>query len=402
MRANKRKVFLLIAFSLTSLLPVIAQKNKSDLEKDKKENLLKIQEAEKILSQTEIKKKSTLGQLNAINRQIEIRKELINSISDEISLLEEEMKELGIIVTSMENDLEMLKQEYAKMIWRTYKANRGYSNLAFLFTAESFNQFLMRLKYIEQYSEARKNQVKQIEIVKNQLTHQKASIEDKKKEKKELLRNQLQENKSLITLKNKQTKLISDLIKRQKELKDEMAKRKKAVEKLDKLIADLVRAEIERRNRSEATGDKVLSAEAAVLSINFEKNKTKLNWPLSSGFISNRFGKQPHPVLKGIFIENHGIDIQTNKDQTINTIFEGIVSTVAFVPGMHNVILVKHGEYFSLYARLKSVSVKKGQTVNQNDKLGHVYTDKDGISELQFQIWKNTKKLDPQKWLKTR
>ena len=127
-----------------------------------------------------------------------------------------------------------------------------------------------------------------------------------------------------------------------------------------------------------------------------------MNWPVISGFISNRFGKQPHPVLKGIVIENPGIDIQTNKDQAVNAIFYGIVSTVAFVPGMNNVVLVKHGEYFTLYARLKSVSVKKGQTVNQNDELGQVHTDKDGISELQFQIWKNNQKLDPQKWLKTR
>ncbi len=131
----------------------------------------------------------------------------------------------------------------------------------------------------------------------------------------------------------------------------------------------------------------------------FEKSRTRLDWPVTSGFISSRFGKQPHPVLKGIQIENRGVDIQTNKNEKVRSVYDGVVASVAFVPGMNNVVLLKHGQYFTLYARLKNVSVKKGQQVAANETLGEVYTDADGISELQFQVWRNSQKLDPQKWL---
>ena len=135
------------------------------------------------------------------------------------------------------------------------------------------------------------------------------------------------------------------------------------------------------------------------ISSSFEENKTKLAWPVTTGFISSKFGKHPHPVMKGIIQDNPGVDIQTNKDETVKSVFGGKVIQIAYVPGMYNVVIVQHGEYYTVYSRLKEVMVKKGTLIPSNQPIGVVHTDKDGISEVHFEVWKNFAKLNPEGWL---
>ena len=124
-----------------------------------------------------------------------------------------------------------------------------------------------------------------------------------------------------------------------------------------------------------------------------------MDWPVLSGFISNKFGEHNHPVLKNIKVKNDGIDIQTKKDSKVRSVFSGKISTVAFIPGMNNIIIVKHGNYFTLYARLKNLKVEKGDMISSGDYLADVVTNNEGTTELHFQIWKNNIKLNPEKWI---
>jgi len=372
-----------------------AQKTKSQLEKEKRENLSKIAEAEKILSDTESEKKATIGQLRALNQQISAREGLISSLSQEIGLLDGEIGDLNIIVSALQNDLKKLKEEYAAMIYSSYKANHGFSQLTFLFSANTFNQLFMRLKYLEQYSDARTVQAQQIEEVSKELDGQRNEVQIKRAEQQTLLDQQLAEARKLNKLKSKQSGLVQELTKKEKELKKELAERKQALDRLDKLIAEIVRKEIE---RSKTLSSKALADEEE-LSTTFEQMKNKLSWPVESGFVSSKFGKQPHPVLKGITVDNRGVEIQTGKDAHVKSVHQGKVITVAFAPGMNNVVMVQHGEYFTLYARLKEVHVKKGSIVGKDDLIGTVYTDNSGVTEVHFEVWKNFAKLDPEKWL---
>lgn len=389
----------ILSFSLSSVT-VLAQKKKSQIEKEKKENLAKISVAQKILSETETQKKATLGQLKALNRQIQVRKRLISSISDEVSLLNGEISDLNAIVNSLQSDLEFLKEEYGEMIYDAYKANKGYNQLTFLFSAATFNQLFLRLKYLEQYTKARKIQVEQIEKVKEALNQQKERLVTKKQQQNVLLSSKVKENKSLVSLKSKQSSIVQELSKREKELRNELANRKKAVGRLDKLLAEIIKAEIAKSNEGKTSNSINLTVDMARVSSSFEGSKNRLVWPVQSGFISQKFGKHPHPVLKNIQIENQGVDIQTQKSAQVKSVFEGKVATTAFVPGMNRVVIIQHGDYYTLYAKLESVNVKKGQIVKANESIGEVHTDTDGISEVQFQVWKNQVKLDPEKWLK--
>ena len=378
-----------------------AQKSKSTLEREKKANLRKIEEAEKILVETESEKKATLGQLQALNHQIKVRTDLINAISQEINLLNEEISDKSLVVNALQQDLVQLKEEYAEMIYGAYKANRGFNKLTFIFSAKTFNQLFLRLKYLEQYSQARQVQVENIEEVSAALIAERSDLETKKSEQSELLNNKVQENKNLLSVKSKQNKVFAQLSKREKELKQELADRKDAIFRLDKLIADIVKKEIEKSNEGKASNKMALTGEAAALSSSFEGNKNKLPWPVESGFISGKFGKHPHPVLKNILVENQGIDIQTEKQASVRAVFDGQVSTVAFVPGMNTVVIVQHGDYFTLYAKLKSINdnIKKGYTVKAKEPIGEAFTDNSDNTEVHFEVWKNFDKLNPERWL---
>ena len=387
-----------VAFILGSF-PGQAQKSKSQLEKEKKENLKRISEAQSILSETQTEKKATLGQLTALNQQIKVRGDLIKAINDEISLLNGEISDLSIVTDALQSDLENLKEEYAEMVYNAYKANQGNDRITFLFSSETFNQLFRRLKYLEQYADARQTQVEQIEIVRDALNEQKGELVVKKSEQDKLLKSKIKENEDLIDLQKKQRTLVQKLGQREKELMKELAERKEAIKKLDNLIAEIVRKEIEESNKGKEADVIALSVEGAKLSSMFEETKNKLPWPVETGFVSERFGRHPHPVLKNIMVENQGVDIQTQKEAQVRSVFEGKVATTAFVPGMNSVVIIQHGDYYTLYAKLKTVDVKKGQIVQANQSIGSVFTDTEGISELQFQVWKNNVKLDPEKWL---
>lgn len=393
MSVNKL-VGLFICLGLLINAPIFAQKSKAQLQKEKQENLAKIAEAEKILTETRGKKQNTLGQLSALNQRISTQEDLIGSIKNEMFLLSDEIEETNEIIASLSEDLKNLKAEYASMVYSAYKANQGVNKLTFLFTSRSFNQFLRRLKYMDQYGDARRKQAEQITKVQNTLSDQVTVIQSKVSEKNMLLSENLRQTESLEQLKKNQNSLISNLQKQENQLKKDLEDRKNAVAKLDKLINDIIKAEIERAKLAEKS-----AVDASIkLSNQFADNKTKLPWPVA-GFISQKFGKQNHPVLKGIVMNNTGINIQTKQNEKVKAIFGGEVRTVAFVPLVGNTVLISHGDYFTVYAGLKDVFVKTGQLVTLGQDIGSILTNKDGVSELKFEVRKSATALDPQQWL---
>ncbi|WP_439880386.1 murein hydrolase activator EnvC family protein [Pontibacter sp. MBLB2868] len=409
MKALYRFAFFLLLLSLPLATVAQKQKSKAQLEREKKENLKRIKQANQILQQTKKKKEASIGQLTAIKEKIDVQKGVIKNISKEITFIESDVQQTEGIVGALQNDLEKLKAEYATMVYAASKTANSYNKLMFLFASDSFNQLVMRLRYLQQYSEARKQQVEQINKVQTVLNGQLQVLESKKKKKENLLSKQLAESNNLQNLKVQQDSVISRLSKQESDLKKEVDQRQQAVKKLDKLIADIVREEIARAARaareagkksSGSTSKMTLTPEAALISSSFAGNKGRFAWPVERGFISQKFGRHNHPVLKGVIVENRGIDIQTAAGATARAIFEGKVLTVASVPGMNNIVMVQHGEYFTVYAKLKSVSVTTGQTVKVNEPIGTIYTDTDGTTELQFQIWKNSSNMNPETWLK--
>ncbi len=371
------------------LVPGVAQKSRDQLEQEKRRNLQRLQQAEKILNETEVKKKASLGQLQAVQNQIRAREAVVSSMRKEIDFLEEEIGDISIVVNSLERDLRNLKTEYAEMVYQTYKANQGYNLLTFLFSSKTFNQLLRRLEYMDQYGEARKEQAAQIELVTEELIVQQGEVRDRRKLKGNLLTQQLEENQKLLALKKKQGEVVTQLAGKEAELRTELNKRRSAIAKLDDLIAKTIRSSAASTNTIAAVAD----------SRDFETLKKRLSWPVQNGFISSRFGRQPHPVLTNIEIENHGVGIQTKEGELVRAVSTGVVTAVAKNSPLQDVVMIRHGQYLTVYARLQNVLVKKGDEVKMNDPVGEVFTDPNGVSEVEFQIWKKTSRLDPEQWL---
>lgn len=395
------KIFYLI--SITLLLGLItdvnAQKNKSQLEKEKSSVQNQIKEAQQILAQTANKKKASVGQLNALKKQIQGQTKLIRTYATEVKILNTQIEEDGTVIYALQQDLDNLKEEYASMVYSLYKSSSGFSRLSFIFASSNLSQFYMRFKYLEQYASARKNQVELITEIKAEIENEITSLENSKIEKSNLLAEQLKEKEQLDKLKAEQDKVFANLKSEESKLKKDIAKNKDEVSKLENLISKLLKEEI--KKSATATGKVAdLKIDVKNISSSFEKSKANLPWPVSSGFISEKFGTHPHPVLKRIEIPSDGVNIQTKQNEQVSAVFNGIVKKIAIVPGEFKyVVIVQHGSYFTVYAKLKKVDVKSGQQIARGDVIGEVNTDVDGVSEVQFQVWKNTQKLDPELWL---
>lgn len=389
---GKRVLWLLLFIGLAGS-PAFGQ-TKSQLQRQKQESVERIKEVEKILNETTARKKNTLGELNALNQRILEQETLIGGIKKEINLLDAEIRENNDIISVLDEDLKNLRKEYASMLFAAQKASNSTTRLTFLFSSESFDQFVMRLRYMEQYSATRKLQAELIAEVQAELGHQVKEIENKRAEKSTLLDENMHESNELASLKKKQFDLVKALEQQEKKLRSDLDDTRKALAALDKKINDLIREEMEREARARTS-----SAVAVALSSSFEENKSKLPWPVSTGFISQRFGRHNHPVLKGIIQQNDGVNIQTRENEKVHCVFEGEVRSVSFIPTLGSTVIVNHGDYYTVYAGLKQVFVKTGQKVATNQEIGQVFANKDGIAELQFQIRKKFTALDPQAWL---
>lgn len=390
-----KRLLLLILF-LACWVSVSGQnKTKGELQKEKQRSVERIREVEKILNETTAKKKNTLGELSALNQRIIEQQKLISSIRKEISLLNGEIRENNGIIQVLDDDLAELKEEYAAMLFAAQKASNSTTRLTFLFSSESFDQLVMRLRYMEQYSETRKLQAELISQVQAELGQQVKVIEGKREEKNKLLKDCEHENDNLASLKKQHAGLVKTLEKEEKKLRRDLETTRKALAVLDRKINDIIKEEMER----EALALKNNKSVSVALSSSFEENKHKLPWPVSTGFISQGFGRQSHPILKGIILQNDGVNIQTKQNEKVKSVFDGEVRSVAFIPTFGSTVIINHGEYYSVYTGLKEVYVKTGQKVATSQEIGRIISNSEGISELRFQIRKKFTPLDPQAWL---
>ncbi len=398
----------LVVFLMLVAAPAVAQKGKSktQLQKERQENLEKIKETERILDETAQQKKSTLGELSALNQRIDQQEQLINSIKGEIGLLDRNIQEDSDMIDALQEDVKNLKREYAAMIFAAQKANNKIDQLTFIFSSTSFVQLSARLKYMEQYSKTRQDQAEAIERTQRILENQIKRTEVVKQAKNSLLGEELKENQNLSTLKSKQKDVVRSLQKEERRLRQDLEDTKKAVAILDRAIEEIIREEVARaereareaKARANANAGKANEATVA-LSESFEDNRHKFPWP-AAGFVSQKFGRQKHPVLKGIEIDNKGINIQTRQAEKVKCIFKGEVRQVVTIGVIGTSVIVNHGDYYSVYAGLKEVYVKRGDKVAANQEIGQLMVNGEGVSELRFMIYKSNVPVDPQQWLR--
>lgn len=408
---------LFIVFSMllcTTSISLFAQ-NKKDLESKKKELQKEISLTNKLLNETKKNKELTIDELLKLKSKINARLELISAMNQEIKLLNKQISKNQEATIALQKDLIKLKQEYAKMIYYAFKNKSTYNKIMFVFASNSFNQAYKRLKYIQQYSFYRKKQAASIVQTQQEL---KTKIDDLKtdmQEKSVLLTMENQEKQKLAVEQTEQESTVKKLQSKEQQLKADLALKQEAERKLQKAIERIIEEEIRKAREAAAAAAKAnnktpkgvesktsfpLTPEALKLSNSFASNKGSLPWPVLEGVITDRFGQHPHPVLSGIEINNNGIDISTIKGAIARAIFDGEVSSVAIIPGGGKVVMIRHGEYLSVYSYFSEVFVNKGDKITTKQHLGTLISEPDKAkTNVHLEIWKGMTKLNPEYWI---
>ncbi len=429
--------FLILLFFASGLFA----QSKKELEKKKSQLQSEIKVTNQLLNETKKNKRISLNQLVTLNKKIGIREELINTIGSEINLLGNQINDNQQRINYLQNELAQLKKEYASMIYYAYKNQSSYNKLMFVFSSQDFNQAFKRLKYFQQYSDFRKNQASLIDSTKKKIYEQNLNLQEKKQDKNKLLLNEEDEKQTLTKEKQEKEKVLTQLQSKEKQLKKELAKKQSDANKLNAAIKKIIDDELKRvrdearetakakrkkekeaaiaaakkenkpvvtkttKEEEKETEKEVeeaelkLTPEAQKLSNSFASNKAKLPWPVAEGIISSSFGEHDHPVLKGIKVKNNGIDISTKNGANARAVFDGVVSGVISIPGAGKAVIIRHGEYLTVYSNLASVNVNKGDKVKTKQQIGVVLDGEEDRSEIHFEIWKGSILLNPAQWV---
>ena len=415
-----RRYILLALLCLGILATGFAQSKSEKLKSNKKKIEAEIATTQKLLNQTSKNKQASLQQLSVLRRQISNREELITSLNNEIFNLEEELDLNVKLYKELDKKLEYMKTDYSRIVYLAYKNRNMIDKVAFLLASEDFSQMFRRLKYYTIFANDVKRQVVLIKQTQEEIAQKNEEIIQLKEEKTALLEGKEKEIKQLEIDRNKKTKATEELKKKEKQLASELKSKQQKRRELDAAIKKAIQEEILAANKKKAAANKksssgsnsgktttskteiTLTPEEKLISDSFVSNKGKLPWPVVKGAKISEFGSYPHPDVPSVMIENKGIDILVEPNTPVRSVFQGEVAGVLDIMGT-KVLMIRHGEYLSVYQNIANVNVKKGDKVSTKQTVGTVSkSTRSNTYELHFEVWKNSTNLNPSSWLSAR
>jgi septal ring factor EnvC (AmiA/AmiB activator) len=369
---------------------------KSELEQKRNEKLKEIDNIENLISKTKNEKTLSLAKISLISRKISIRNEIIDNYSNEIDEIDSRINILSGDINDKFNEVTKLKNEYSKILYNSYFRFRSFNNFQFLLSSNSINQAYRRLYFLREYTEHRKAVLIEIneEIA---MIQSSISILNSEKEKKQnLIGDREVEKQKLSNENDDQKRMIKNNSKKETILLKQLKELQVAEKTIENEIEKLIREEALARAKKSS---KIKNSET-VLTKNFKDNKGKLPWPVSNGTIISYFGQHPHPVFKGVIIDNHGIDISTSCNSSVRCIFNGTISKIFAIKGSNFVIIIRHGDFLTVYQNIQNVVVKVGENVKTGQNIGSSFCDNDNnIATVHLEIWQELNKLNPTDWL---
>ena len=396
-----RKTMLFLWIVLLCSNSIFSQNNRKQLEKQKEAIQKELKEINALLFKNKKQKASTFTDIENINYKIQRKQEVIKLTNRQINLLNIELEKNKNQQVDLSKRLKEVKAAYKEMILKSYKSKSGKNKLMFVLSSESFFQAFKRTQYIKQYAAFRRNQANKIVTISDELKLINDELIERKKLKETLLTNNRLTQKSLEKEKNQANEIAFKLKSQEKKYKKNILAKQKESLKIDKQIDKLIREAIAASNKTKTKSNSFnLTPEAIALAKNFELNKGKLPWPVSRGVVIQRFGTQPHPVVKTAKIKSNGIVIATEKSAKVKTVFKGQVLSVLKFRGSNPTILIQHGNYITAYKNLSKVFVSKGDVLESGQAIGEVFTNKtNSQSTIQFSIFKKTIPLNPLFWI---
>ena len=392
-------MWLLMVFVFLLSFPGYAQssKEREKLQRTKQKLEDEIRYTTELLEKTQKNKETSMNMLKILAKQIKSRESLINAINRELNDVQVTMLTDSIQISRLTKQIHDLKSEYARMISYAYRTMNGHNKLMFIFSSRDFNQAYQRIKYYQQYATYRRHQAAKIESTQKAINAHRQDLEEIKSQKLNLVQSKQSEKQKLDREKTEKANAVKEFSSKEKQLLATLKTKQQAAQRLEdaieKLIAEDIKTSTERIPKKEAKVNKELST-------SFSANRGRLPWPCDQGFISGSFGEHAHPALEHVKVKNNGIDIMTEHGSAVKAVFAGKVSRVMSLPGLNNIVIIRHGEYLTVYSNLDEVRVHDGQEIAVKETIGKVHANSgEQKSELHFELWHGKVIQNPEEWL---
>lgn len=415
----------MVALLLLGAMPLgmaAQQKSKEvqQLEQKRKKLQEDIARVDRQLQRTATSAKEQLQQLTLLEGQIKSRQVVIEALGSEIKETDSRLYQLEQEISKLQAQFDKRQEGYVESLRALQRGSSVKDQLLFILAADDFAQGLRRARYLKEYATWQRQEGEKLRELRQELDRQKGELEQQRQQKASLLQDREQEQRSIESDKSKVAIKVKELKGQEGKLRKELAERKRQAQALNRQIEAQIAKEIreaeEARRKAEAAkqgkaprrkaatqGGYAMTEEETKLSSNFADNRGKLPWPISgSGRIVGRYGVQQHSGLRHVQVENNGIDIQGEAGAEARAIFDGVVTTIFALEGYNNSVIVRHGNYLTVYSNLTSVYVTKGSKVKTGQALGKIFADPElgGATQLHFQVWKERTKLNPEQWIR--
>ncbi len=400
--------FLLVLLVLIGITTPLHAQSKSQLEKDKARVEQEIKNLNSQLNKTKKNSRNNQKQLQLLEQKIDQRTRLINNINGQLNLLDIQMVRTQDSIALVRSQVDSLKAEYAKVVRTLYSERGNLDKLVLLLDTRSYNYAYLRTRYFRDYSRYRRRQAMFIRQKEEELNDASLALAQQQREQSTLLAQQKRQKDQLAQEQKQKQKSLKDSKQQEKNLQAQINKKEKQKRQLQQQIQRIINEEIAKANKARTaaattSGGKTntpapASAAEVALSNDFASNRGRLPWPVTYTKVAREYGKYTHS--SGGQNMNNGIDLICRAGTSVQSVFGGTVSRVFTCPNGTKGVIIRHGEYMSVYANMGTVTVREGAKVTTKQNLGTVYTNEDGVAEFSFQLWKKTNSLNPRQWLR--
>lgn len=377
---------------------VVSAQTKEELQRQKQQAFDDLKLARELMEKTAEQRSSSVQQLRILQGGINSRSKVISTLESEVNLYSQNIQDTQGRIEQLIVENKRNKEEYARLIYYAYRNHTDYEKLMYILAGSSISQSYQRYKYLKYLGEYRVGKAAEIEAAIVELDQQQKSLNSLKNDKLGLMEDKESEQRKLVEQRSREASMVNSLKRKESELRREIAEKERIAREVEARIREIIEEEARRSSANNVFG--ALTPEQELVGSDFRKNKGKLPWPVDKGIITIGYGNQEVPGLRGSSVKNNGIDISSSPGTEVRSVFEGEVTKVFGILGANYTVLVRHGEFLSVYQNLVNVRVKTGDKVLTKEKLGEAFTDgNEKVASFHFEVWQERDILNPEEWI---
>jgi len=389
-----------LAFILIQILfsGIVSGQSKEELQSQKQKAYDELKLTRELMEKTTAQRTTSVKQLRLLQNGINTRAGLISTLESETDLLNRSIQETEVKIAQLGIENEKNREEYARLIYYAYRNHTQYEKFMYILAGATISQSYQRYKYLKYISAYRVKKANEIDSLIVELDHQKDQLNLLKNDKLLSLEEKEVEQEKLIGQRSRRSSMINELKRKESQLREEIREKERIAKALESKIREIIEEEARKLNSANIYAS--LTPEQELIGKDFKKNRGKLPWPVEKGIVTVGYGRHEVPGLRGSSVQNNGVDITSSPGTEVRAVFEGEVTKVFAILGANYTVLIRHGEFLSVYQNLVNVRVKTGDKVLTKEQLGEAFTDEtENVAMVHFEVWQERTILNPEEWI---